>query len=53
MNTEQTSKNILTNRASMIQSKMNPYLFQNDVALHFELYWKQENTADIHFLVLN
>ena len=29
--------------------KLNPYLFQNDVALHFELYWKHENEADIKF----
>ena len=29
--------------------KLNPYLFQNYVALYLELYWKQENVADINF----
>ena len=27
--------------------------FQNDVTLNFEPYWKQENEADINFLVLH
>ena len=35
------------------KSKMNPFLFQNDFALYFELYWKQENVIDINFLVLH
>ena len=30
--------------------KIEPVLFHNDVALYFELYWKQENAADINFL---
>ena len=29
------------------------YLFQNDVGFHFEPYWKQENVANINFLVLH
>ena len=29
--------------------KSTPYLFQNDVVLYFEPYWKQENVADINF----
>ena len=34
--------------------KWTPYLFQNDVALHSEPYWKQENgAADINVLVLH
>ena len=32
---------------------MNTYLFQNDVALHFKPYWKQENATDINILVLH
>ena len=32
---------------------MKPYLILNDVALHFQPYWKQENVADINFLVLH
>ena len=32
---------------------MNPFLFQNDVALYFEPYCKQENVTDIDFLVLH
>ena len=26
--------------------KLTTYLFQNDVALYFESYWKRENVAD-------
>ena len=33
--------------------KWTPVLFQNDVVLYFELYWKQENVTDINFLVLH
>ena len=33
--------------------KRAPVLFQKDVALYFELYWKQENAPDIIFLVLH
>ena len=33
--------------------KVTPYLFQNDVVLYFESYWKQENAADIIFLGFN
>ena len=34
--------------------KCTPYLFQNDIALHSEPYWKQENgAADINVLVLH
>ena len=29
------------------------FLFQNDVALYFEPYWKQEKAADINVLVLH
>ena len=29
--------------------KLTPYLFQNDVALYFEPYWKRENAIDIKF----
>ena len=29
--------------------KITFYLFQNDVALYFGPYWKQENAADINF----
>ena len=30
-----------------------PYLFQNDVVLYFESYWKRENVADINFWDFN
>ena len=33
--------------------KLTPYLFQNDVVLYFEFYWKQENVADINFWDFN
>ena len=33
--------------------KNEPVLFQNDVALYFEPYWKQENVAVMKFLVLH
>ena len=36
-----------------VSQKWTPYLFQNDAALHFQIYWKQENVADINFLVLH
>ena len=29
--------------------KLTPCLFQNDIVLHFESYWKRENVADIKF----
>ena len=29
--------------------KLTPYLFQNNVVLYFESYWKRENEADINF----
>ena len=28
--------------------KLTPDLFQNDVALYFESYWKRENVTDIN-----
>ena len=31
--------------------KWTPVLFQNDVALYFEPYWKQENAADMNFVL--
>ena len=31
------------------RQKLSPYLFQNDVALYFDPYWKIENAADIKF----
>ena len=31
------------------KQKLAAYLFQNDVALHFECYWKGENVADNNF----
>ena len=33
--------------------KWTPVLFQNDVALCFEPYWKQENAVDMNFLVFD
>ena len=33
--------------------KLTPHLFQNDVALYFESYRKQENVADINFWDFN
>ena len=33
--------------------KLTPYLFQNDVVLYFESYWKRENVADINFWDFN
>ena len=39
-------RNYFVNKHS---EKLNPYLFQNDVALYFEVYWRQENAADISF----
>ena len=29
--------------------ELTPYLFQNDVALYFEPFWKQNNAEDINF----
>ena len=29
--------------------KLTHYLFQNDVVLYFESYWKQENATEINF----
>ena len=33
--------------------KLTPYLFQNDVALYFESYWKHKNVTDINFWDFN
>ena len=33
--------------------KLTPDLFQNDVVLYFESYWKRQNVADINFWDLN
>ena len=33
--------------------KWTQFLFQNDVALYFEPYWKQGNAADINVFVVH
>ena len=33
--------------------KLTPYLFQNDVVLYLESYWKRENVADNKFWDFN
>ena len=33
--------------------KLTPYLFQKNVVLYFESYWKRENAADIKFWTFN
>ena len=33
--------------------KLTPYLFQNDIVLHYGSYWKRENVADIIFWDFN
>ena len=33
--------------------KLTPDLFQNDVVLYFESYWKRENVTDIIFWDFN
>ena len=45
----QNVKQALQNIITLHTQKLNLYLFQNDVALHFELYWKRENVVDINF----
>ena len=49
MVTFQVGLQYATNKRAYSQ-KLTPYLFQNDVVLYFESYWKSENVADIIFL---
>ena len=41
-----------TTKGAEHSQKLTLYLFQNNVALYFEPYWKQDNAADINFWYL-